>query len=142
VRALYLLLILISCTNVHSKELGPCHPSNIFGEVTRFEKVGNKLNEKKSWHQLPRELSLHTGEFGRLKFKTGSNLQISYIGKSYKKILKKKLSKSHIADINFVNWFDNAHSFKGGTLKFELLKLEDDKLKVICTHNMEITGGD
>lgn len=145
-RALLLILILLTSTQVFSKEIKPCYPTSILGEVTTYKKVSGKIEERKSWHALPEVVSLHTGEFGRLKFKMGSHLRLTYIGKTYKKILKRRLNKELIADINFVKWFDDAHTFKGGQLKIELLspnkKNSDDDLRVICTHNMEITGGD
>jgi len=150
VREYVLLLLFITGPICFSKEKSACHPESILGEVSSYELIGGHLKERRSWHKLPKEVSLHTGEFGRLKFSEGHSVRLTYDGKSYKKILTKKLDQSFIADINFVKWFDDVHTFKGGTLKFELLKLQKknkkikkkDNHRVICSYNMEITGGD
>ena len=137
-------LIIITSSTAFSKEKSTCHPSNISGEVTRYKKVINILKKNTSWHPLPQELSLHSGEFGRLKFLTGNELRLSYITKNYTKVINKTLDESFIADIDFIKWFDEVHTFRGGILKIELLntKSKGEKSSLICSYNMDITGGD
>lgn len=127
--------------DVHAQS--PCNPSEISGELSGMNYVGKKAIPVKKWSKLPKSLSIHDGEYGRLKFKDGDFMKLTYTGidlqkKSYSKSLSSKLSKDGIADIELMKWFEDAQTFHGGKLEIQLLKNK----KTICTYNMEITGGD
>ncbi len=121
----------------------PCHPSEIFGELSGMNFVGKKAIPVKSWGKLPNTLSIHDGEYGRLKFKDGDHMKFTYTGKDlkgkgYSKSLESKIGKDKIANVQLMKWFDEVHTFNGGKIQIQLYKNK----KIICTHNMEITGGD
>ena len=127
--------------DVHAAE--PCHPSEILGELTGMNYVGKKAIPVKKWDKLPKSLTIHDGEYGRLKFKDGDQMKFTYTGKdhkgkSYSKSLEARIGKDQIANVQLMKWFDDAHTFNGGTLQINLFK----NRKKICTYNMEITGGD
>ena len=122
---------------------GPCHPSEINGELSGVNFIGKKAIPVKSWGKLPNSLSIHDGEYTRLKFKDGDLMKFTYTGtdlkgKKYSKTLKAAIGKDHIANVDLMKWFDETHTFNGGKIEIQLFKDE----KSICTHNMEITGGD
>ncbi|CBW25648.1 putative exported protein [Halobacteriovorax marinus SJ] len=122
---------------------GPCDSSEISAELSGMNFVGKKAIPVKKWSKLPKSLSIHDGEYGRLKFKDGDQLKLTYTGKDlenmkFSKTLEAPISEEGIADIELMKWFEEVQTFHGGTLEFKILKNK----KILCTQNMEITGGD
>ncbi|WP_290734747.1 hypothetical protein [Halobacteriovorax sp. JY17] len=140
-RALLFSIFCLLLLDVHAAE--PCNPSEILGELSGMNFVGKEAIPVTKWSKLPKSLSIHDGEFGRLKFKDGDLMKFTYTGKdhkgaNYSKTLEAKIGSDHIADIKLMKWFDEAHSYNGGKIQISLYKNK----KKICTYNMEITGGD
>mgnify|MGYP000229934903 CR=1 FL=1 len=137
-----ILSILFSSTLVScyaSSESEHCLPSNIKGQVLVTKKVGKKFIEEEIWTTLPPEISIHSGEYRKLKFKSGFQMKITYKDKSGSKEITKRLNKEYISDIDFTKWFDKVYTFNGGLLIFELYTKEQKK---VCSNKMVVTGGD
>jgi hypothetical protein len=141
VRELIILCLLTTASTscLAESEFNHCTPSNIKAQVFITKKKGKDIYEEEVWTNLPKEISIHSGEYRNLQFKGGEILTLRFKDHKGIKTLSKKLTQNHIAKIDFTSWFDEVYTYKGGTL---FIELSDKNKKKLCTHKMEVTGGD